>query len=167
MVTRIPVQRKMEVDFSIFLQERTISPKMNLRDNLIICVSGQIYIYVDGDVDMTEGGIVNQTLKSVNLQIYLIEDRFWLPDNIDLYAAIYSVTSTIEKDGGSGEFFGKMVEQKIKINGSKGLHGDESIVFGDLVFAFDCRLFAGRRPLFRRQCRLTALAVSRSCKFLS
>ncbi len=105
---------------------------LTLKNGSLVRVSGPTYIYIDGNVNLTDGGIVNQTLQPMNLQIYPLGDALWLPDNIDLYAAIYSTTSAIEKAGGSGGFFGKMVGQKIKINGSGGLHVDESLVFGDL-----------------------------------
>jgi Flp pilus assembly protein TadG len=107
--------------------------ELNLTGNSIIRVNGPTYIYIAGNVELTEGGIINQTLLPMNLQIYPLGTQFWLPNDIDLYAVIYSTTSAIEKAGGSGGFFGKMVGQKIKINGSGGLHVDESLVFGDLL----------------------------------
>jgi hypothetical protein len=106
---------------------------LTLKANSTISVTGPTYIYVNGDVELSEGGIVNATLIPMNLQIYPLGTRFWLPEEIDLYAVIYSTTSAIEKAGGSGGFFGKMVGQKIKINGSGGLHVDDAVVFGELL----------------------------------
>ncbi len=123
--------------------------KLTLTGGATITVSGPTYIYTTDDVDLSGGGIINETLVPMNLQIYPLGARFLLPDDVDLHAVIYSTTSAIEKNGGgsggekgstssnttttgSGEFFGKLVGQKIKINGSGGLHVDESAFFGDL-----------------------------------
>ena len=126
--------------------------KLTLTGGATITVSGPTYIYTTDEVDLSDGGIINETLVPMNLQIYPLGTKFLLPDDVDLHAVIYSTTSAIEKDGGgsggggkkckkgstsstttgSGEFFGKMVGQKIKINGSGGLHVDESAFFGDL-----------------------------------
>ena len=105
---------------------------LSLRKNSTLRITGPTFIYVDGDVDLSEGEIINETLKPINLQIYPMGDSFMLPNDTDLYASIYSTTSAIEKDGGAGGFFGKMVGQKIKINGSGGLHVDDSFSFGGL-----------------------------------
>jgi hypothetical protein len=106
--------------------------ELNLRNNSIIRVSGPTYIYVSGNIDLADGGIVNSTRIPMNLRIYPLGSEFWLPNNVDLYAVIYSTTSAIEKEGGGGGFFGKMVGQKIKINGSGGLHVDDAVIFGEL-----------------------------------
>ncbi|MCZ6816509.1 MAG: TadG family pilus assembly protein, partial [Planctomycetota bacterium] len=106
---------------------------LDLFSGSVINVIGPTVIYIDGDVDLTDGGIVNQTLIPKNLQLYPMGGQFWLPDNIDLHAVIYSTTSAIEKRGGSGSFYGKLVGQKVKINGSGGLHVDDSVSFSDLT----------------------------------
>ena len=105
---------------------------LQLSGGATIRVTGETYIYVNGDVNLTGGGIVNETRIPMKLQIYPLGSEFWLPNDIDLHAVIYSTSSAIEKDGGAGGFFGKMVGQKIKINGSGGLHVDDSVVFGKL-----------------------------------
>ncbi len=105
---------------------------LNLYNNSIINITGPTLIYINGDADLTAGGIVNHTGIPINLQIYPLGGKFDLPNDVDLHAVIYSTTSAIEKAGGAGGFFGKMVGQKIKINGSGGLHVDESLNFGDL-----------------------------------
>lgn len=106
---------------------------LELNNGATLHVSGQTYIYVNGDVNLTGGGIVNETRIPMKLQIYPLGSEFWLPNDVDLHAVIYSTTSAIEKAGGAGGFFGKMVGQKIKINGSGGLHVDDSAVFGELA----------------------------------
>lgn len=105
---------------------------ITLEEGAIINISGPTTIYIDGDVELGEGGIVNQTGIPMNLQIYPLGTRMYLPEEVDLHAVIYSTTSAIEKNGGSAGFFGKMVGQKIKINGTGGLHVDTSIAFGDM-----------------------------------
>lgn len=106
---------------------------LELYSGSVINVTGPTLIYIGGDVDLGDGGIVNQTLIPKNLQMYPMGSQFWLPENIDLHAVIYSTTSAIEKGGGSGSFFGKLVGQKVKINGTGGLHVDESVYFTDLT----------------------------------
>ena len=106
---------------------------MNLFNNSIVNVTGPTYIYIGDDVSLQEGGIVNHTGIPMNLQIYPLGDKFFLSEDVDLHAVIYTITSAIEKKGGSAGFFGKMVGQKIKIEGTGGLHVDESIGFGDLL----------------------------------
>lgn len=105
---------------------------LELNNGAQIRVTGETVIYVAGDVNLSDGGIVNETRIPMNLQIYPLGSEFWLPEEIDLHAVIYSTTSAIEKDGGGAGFFGKMVGQKIKINGTGGLHVDDAAVFGEL-----------------------------------
>ena len=104
-----------------------------LAEGGIINVVGLTKIYINGDVDMQGGGIVNQTLIPKNLQIYPLGALCLLPDDIDLHAAIYTTVSAIEKKGGSGGFFGKIVGQKVKISGTGGIHVDDAIYFEDLA----------------------------------
>ncbi|MBT4867479.1 MAG: hypothetical protein HON53_20435 [Planctomycetaceae bacterium] len=106
---------------------------LNLKSGSVINISGPTVIYVEGDVDLSDGGIVNQTLLPKNLQLYPLGTQTKLPEEIDFHGVIYSTTSAVEKDAGSAEFFGKIIGQKVKISGSGAVHVDESIYFPDLV----------------------------------
>jgi len=100
-------------------------------------ITGPTYIYVDGEIDLMFGAIINETEKPINLQIYPIgvDTYFYLPFFGELHASIYSTTAHIyldEKDEPVNlEFYGKMVGQKIRV-WDTALHVDESLVFESL-----------------------------------
>lgn len=101
-------------------------------------ITGPTYIYVDGEIDLRYGSIVNETRKPINLQIYPIgvETYMYLPFFGELHASIYSTTAHIyldEKDAPVNlEFYGKMVGQAIRV-WDTALHVDESIAFESLT----------------------------------
>lgn len=111
---------------------------MGVGNGAEVRITGPTYIYVDGEIDLKYGAIINETRKPINLQIYPIgvDTFFYLPFFGELHASIYSTTAHIyldEKDEPVNlEFYGKMVGQKIRV-WDTALHVDESLVFESLT----------------------------------
>jgi hypothetical protein len=103
----------------------------------VVRVTGPTFIYVEGDIDLRYGAIINETRKPIDLQIYPMgpETYFYLPFFGELHASIYSTTAHIYLDEKvepvNLEFYGKMVGQKIRV-WDTALHVDESLVFESL-----------------------------------
>lgn len=107
---------------------------MGVGSNSVVRITGPTFIYVDGEVDLRYGSIVNETRQPINLQIYPIglDTYMYLPFFGELHASIYSTTAHIyldeNKEPVNLEFYGKMVGQKIRV-WDTALHVDESIAF--------------------------------------
>jgi Flp pilus assembly protein TadG len=121
----------------------TLSPgtyyfsKFCVGGNSVVRVTGPTYIYVEGDIDLRFGAIINETRKPINLQIYPmgLDTYFYLPFFGELHASIYSTKAHIYLDEKEQpvnlEFYGKMVGQAIRV-WDTALHVDESLVFESL-----------------------------------
>ncbi len=96
-------------------------------------VTGEVKLYVDGDIYLGGNGIVNEVPgKPRNLKVYGTENctSVEIKGSSTFYGAVYAPEAAIVGQGSvqSGEIFGSLVGKHVKLEGSKTrFHYDESL----------------------------------------
>ena len=103
--------------------------------------NAHVKIYVEGDVSITGNGIVNETQKPANLQLFGVTPSdgvsrsFALSGNGSFTGAVYAPDHVVTLSGGgsNGNYFGSIVAKTVTMSGNTSVHYDESLVAGDYI----------------------------------
>ena len=103
--------------------------------------NAHVKIYVEGDVSITGNGIVNETQKPANLQLFGVTPSngvarsFTLSGNGSFTGAVYAPDHVVTLSGGgsNGNYFGSIVAKTVTMSGNTSVHYDESLVAGDYI----------------------------------
>jgi hypothetical protein len=103
--------------------------------------NANVKVFVEGNVSITGNGIVNETQRAANLQLFGVtpqdgsERSFALSGNGSFTGAVYAPHHVVTLSGGgsNGNYFGSIVAKTITMSGNTAVHYDESLAAGDYV----------------------------------
>jgi len=92
-----------------------------------IVITGPTRFVLGGTVEITGGGIVNQTALPANLRLEVTSTSMTISGNAEVHADIYAPTAQVSVSGNPG-FYGAIFAQRIAMNGTNArLHADTSL----------------------------------------
>lgn len=97
-----------------------------LASGATIGVSGETIMYVDGDVYLTGGSVVNNTMIPQNLQLYVNGTTVGLSGFSEFYGVVYAPRSRVMRSG-TTHFYGSIIANQLMFSGGGGLHADDSL----------------------------------------
>ena len=108
---------------------------------IVVKPNAHVKIYVEGDVNVTGNGMVNETQKPANLELFGITPSdgtsrsFTLSGNGSFTGAVYAPDHVVTLSGGgsNGNYFGSIVAKTVSMTGNTSVHYDESLVAGDYI----------------------------------
>lgn len=89
----------------------------------------KLTMYVGGDVEGTGSGLWNTSMNPSNLTIYGLDSctQVKISGSTNLYGAVYARNAEIWLTG-SGDVYGSVIGDRIRITGSSDIHYDEALV---------------------------------------
>lgn len=112
--------------------------EIDIKGEVNIAPTGSLKIYTDGDVNVGGNGVVNQTNRAANLQLYGTNtttngQTFKFHGSSAMTAFTYAPDAIAELKGGgnNGDFVGALVMNQIKITGNYIFIGDAAL--SDLI----------------------------------
>ena len=91
-----------------------------------IKLTGKTIIYCSGDVDISGGGVLNDTYLPANCQLYGMGSTVVLSGDSEWYGVVYAPGSNVTRVGNS-EFYGMAVGKTLTLRGNGGCHYDQSL----------------------------------------
>lgn len=91
-------------------------------------VTGPTRIYIDGNAELTGGGILNPTRNPRNLVIYARGPRVLLHGTASFYGALMAPTALVQATG-TFDAYGVVLARFLDLDGNMEFHVDEQLVF--------------------------------------
>ncbi len=92
-----------------------------------LLVTGPSEIWVDGDVDVAGGGIVNQGANPHDLTLYCTGDSVSMGGNSDFYGSLIAPDADVDL-GGTHDFYGIVIGWTVDLHGNLVVHADTSLM---------------------------------------
>lgn len=95
---------------------------------IVILQGSSLTVYVNGSINISGGGMVNQTLNPHYLSVYGTSSctTASFSGGSALYGAIYTPKASVSISGGSG-LYGSVIGGSLTISGGTDVHYDESL----------------------------------------
>lgn len=100
---------------------------LSLGGGATITISGPTEIYVNGNLSIVGGGIINPTGIPENLVVYTSDNTATVSGTSDFYGGIIAPNADLNV-GGTGVFYGVLIGRTLRFNGNGIIHVEENLV---------------------------------------
>lgn len=120
-----------------------VTAGINLSGNggIVVKPNAHVKIFVEGNVSITGNGMVNETQKPANLELFGVtpadgtQRSFAMSGNGSFTGTVYAPDHVVSLSGGGsdGNYFGSIVAKTVSMSGNTAVHYDESLAAGDYI----------------------------------
>lgn len=102
--------------------------KIELDEGATLTITGPTVLYIEKEIDVHDGSIINLSQDPLDLQIIHAGKKFHMKSSGDFYGTLLgpNVKAKIEK---GGDFFGTMMVKETEFKDGSSFHGDSSLPF--------------------------------------